>query len=218
VRKRAAEHPRSQGQVCLSRFPTERSRERRKACSGKLQRSRASDQTAASVELHQNAARCGLLGRAGSTKPRTATAASFSCSASRARLTGALPIAPTADHCCYCCCCWLLRGASGATNPAYLVSIQRWQATSGGLPACLPPPLRRPCCDAADTDRSPPMLHTSDRLPPRPRSLGPPTVKLERGAATMGRRELPEGNHHRCQRGLCLKPINNSTCHGKCRA
>lgn len=52
VRKRAAEHPRSQGQVCLSRvlFPTARSRERRRACSGKLQRSRATDQTAASVE------------------------------------------------------------------------------------------------------------------------------------------------------------------------
>jgi hypothetical protein len=96
------------------------------------------------------------------------------------------------------------------------------QATSGGITACLlaclPPHLRRPCCDAADTDRGPPMLHTSDRLPPRPRSLGPPTVKLERGAATMGRRELPEGNHHRCQRGLCLKPINGSACRGKRRA
>lgn len=81
-------------------------------------------------------------------------------------------------------------------HPALAVGGDVWW---NHLPACLPPPLRRPCCDTADTDRGPPMLHTSDRLPPRLRSLGPPTVKLERGAATMGRRELPEGNHHRCQ-------------------
>jgi hypothetical protein len=72
----------------------------------------------------------------------------------RAQPTGAIlrstSIAPTAGHCCCCCyCSWLLAAGCSAerwaTNPTHLASIQH--------SARLLPPLGRPCCDAADTDR-----------------------------------------------------------------
>lgn len=152
-------------------FPTARSRERRRARSGKLQRSRASNQTAASIELHQNAARCelpwkGRVHQNHAQRQRPRSHATHAIEPVRTQNTVALPQSlqrPTTAVVVAAAACWLLaapRSAWRAGPPTQLiVSIQHWTLWSGGITACLPacllPSLRWPCCDAADTDRRP---------------------------------------------------------------